>query len=247
MTGTTEGIEIARKFKGLKIPFVACVVTEYGGQLMEQEGIDAIIGAQDEQGLIQIIKNRDIKYLVDCTHPYAQQASINAISACTVTQTEYIRYQRKGGDIQDSILVSDYIEAMHILNKMEGNIFLTIGSKNLDIFIKEVKEPNRIIARVLPTKEVVEKCINLGLKPHQIIAIKGPFSKELNKALISQFECKILVTKDSGNAGGLDTKIQAAKELDIPALVIGRTKISYPQEFDTADDIINRINELNEQ
>lgn len=41
---------------------------------------------------------------------------------------------------------------------------------------------NRIIHRILPTKESIEKAINGGAKIDDIIAIKGPINYELDLA-----------------------------------------------------------------
>ena len=63
---------------------------------------------------------------------------------------------------------------------------LTTGSKTLEIFAKELVglENTRLIARMLPRIDNMEKCAELGVEQKNIVAIQGPFSKELNKALI---------------------------------------------------------------
>lgn len=238
MAGTTEGVELTRAVKEKGIPLVACAVTKYGGQLLAREGVEVIIGAQDVEGLVGIISGYKIICLVDCTHPYAQNGSENAIKACRLTKIDYIRYERRGGDIQGCTVVSSYLDAAKILNTTKGNIFLTIGSNNIEIFIKKLDEPTRIIARVLPTPSVLIKCAELGLQPQQIIAIKGPYSKELNKALLQHYDCKVLVTKDSGEIGGLNTKLKAARELGIASIVLARPEINYPKVFNNLDEII---------
>ena len=52
--------------------------------------------------------------------------------------------------------------------------------------------------------------------------MQGPFSKELNAAMIRQLDCKYLVTKMSGDAGGFQDKIDAARECGCVPVVIGR-------------------------
>ena len=52
--------------------------------------------------------------------------------------------------------------------------------------------------------------------------MQGPFSKELNQAMLEQYQCKYLVTKDSGKAGGFLEKIQAAEALGRDGSDIGR-------------------------
>ena len=40
--------------------------------------------------------------------------------------------------------------------------------------------------------------------------------------MLEQYQCKYLVTKDSGKAGGFLEKIQAAEALGVTAVIIGR-------------------------
>ena len=52
--------------------------------------------------------------------------------------------------------------------------------------------------------------------------MQGPFSMELNQAMLAQYQCKYLVTKDSGKAGGFLEKIQAAEACGATVVIIGR-------------------------
>ena len=63
---------------------------------------------------------------------------------------------------------------------------------------------------------------SLGIPLDHIIAMKGPFSKELNCAIIRQFDIKVLVTKASGKSGGFWEKVEAASECGAELIVIRR-------------------------
>jgi precorrin-6A/cobalt-precorrin-6A reductase len=66
------------------------------------------------------------------------------------------------------------------------------------------------------------------LKPSEIIAMQGPFSYELNKALLIDYRASVLVTKESGPVGGTDNKIKAALDLGIPVILMERPVAAYP-------------------
>ena len=51
----------------------------------------------------------------------------------------------------------------------------------------------------------------MGLLGTQIICMQGPFSAELNAAMLKQVDAKYLVTKDTGVTGGFPERIQGAK------------------------------------
>ena len=69
---------------------------------------------------------------------------------------------------------------------------------------------------------LIETCRMLGFEGKNLIAMQGPFSKELNAAMLRQYDCRYLVTKDSGKAGGFEEKIQAATECGAIPVIIGR-------------------------
>ena len=52
--------------------------------------------------------------------------------------------------------------------------------------------------------------------------MQGPFSKEMNRAMIEQLNCKYLVTKMSGATGGYQEKLDAALETGCTPIVVGR-------------------------
>ena len=55
--------------------------------------------------------------------------------------------------------------------------------------------------------------------------MQGPFSQELNVAMLRQSGAKILVSKDTGRAGGFAEKAEAAKQAGATLLVIRRPTV----------------------
>ena len=82
----------------------------------------------------------------------------------------------------------------------------------------------------------VEKLQMVGLDGKQIIAMQGPFSKEMNTATIRQYAIRFLVSKDGGKAGGFAEKAAAAKETGTELIVLRR-----PEENGLSfDEVLNR-------
>jgi precorrin-6A/cobalt-precorrin-6A reductase len=77
----------------------------------------------------------------------------------------------------------------------------------------------------------------MGIKSPNILALQGPFSHELNKAIFNQYRIDVVVTKDSGKIGGVPEKIQAAMETGIDTVVIQREEIEYPVICSTIDEV----------
>ena len=57
-----------------------------------------------------------------------------------------------------------------------------------------------------------------------IIAMQGPFSRALNAALYDQLHIRVMVSKDSGQPGGVADKVLPALERGIDVIMIERPK-----------------------
>lgn len=118
--------------------------------------------------------------------------------------------------------VSSAAAAADFLVGQEGNILLTTGSRELGAFGRLPRE--RLFVRVLPGEEALALCRAAGIPPAHIVALQGPFSEEMNVALLHHCRCSWLVTKESGVRGGFSEKLTACRTTGVRALVIGRPK-----------------------
>lgn len=228
--GTTEGRELlealSRSIGGSGLTVHACVATDYGRELLP-EGLGHIqvrTGRLTEDEMTVLLKENRFDYVIDTTHPYARLASENIRAACRRAGCEYIRVLRSSGvkDQMDCLFFGSHEEVADYLNQTEGNVLLTIGSKELSKYAKVRDYQKRLFPRVLPMIEVMESCYELGFSGKQLICMQGPFTADMNAALIRQIGARYLVTKDSGEAGGFLEKYQAARETGTELLVVGR-------------------------
>ena len=221
--GTTEGYEISRFLSENQLPVLACVATEYGSKSLQKNScLHVQAGRLDEQQMRDLFFREKPELVLDATHPYAAEVTQNIRKACEETGVSYTRILRTGSEQQNAVYVRDAKEAAEYLKGTEGNVLLTTGSKELAVFTSVTDYNKRLFARVLSLPSVIESCQALGFEGRNLIAMQGPFSKELNQAMLEQYQCRYLVTKDSGKAGGFLEKIQAAEALGVTAVIIGR-------------------------
>lgn len=223
--GTSEGRNLIKALSDLDITIYVSVATEYGANLIEEQS-NVIIMAErmDLDAMRNFIKNNNPEYVIDATHPYAAIVTATVKEACELEQCSYLRLLRPLGEAGDYITVHDFAEAAELLNHMDGKIFLTTGSKNLKDFTAVKDYQERIALRILPMEDSLVSAINLGYKPSNIVCMQGPFSKELNIAMLKKFGSKYMITKESGVAGGFEEKVEAAAAAGAKLIVIGREK-----------------------
>ena len=245
IAGTQDGRKLAELLSGKNFDVTASVVSDYGRKLLETcAGVKINDRPLDRDDLEKILRAEGFSCLVDASHPYAQNISANAIAATNSAKVLYVRYERAevAFDYEKIFHVDSYEAAAVKASELGKNIYLTTGSRSLKVFVDWLKDCN-LTVRILPTAEVLTQCERLGLTPKQIVAMQGPFSTALNVELFRHAGAQVIVTKNSGQIGGADTKLEAAKFLGLPVVMIDRPKISYPNKAETFDDVLRLITE----
>lgn len=219
-SGTTEGRELSYILAERGHDITVSVATDYGS---EEQGDDARIklltGAMPIDSILKLLPEYEL--CIDATHPYATHITASIKRACTETDTEYIRLLRCESELPSSVIrTANAAEAAEFLSNKDGNILLTTGAKELEAW--RGIEPERLFPRILPSVKSIEACETLNIPHRNIIAMQGPFSTELNAAILKQYDITWLVTKDGGAPGGLPEKLAAANLCDVRVVVISR-------------------------
>lgn len=227
--GTGEGRFLADYCSRHEIQTLVCVASGYGADLVPESGsVKVHTGAMDEEEMEALLDRQKPAVVVDATHPYASLVTENIRQACGHRCVPYVRVSREkegeGKTGAGTVWVDTASEALSYLADKEGNILFATGSRTLPCFVGIPGFRERVFVRVLPDEEVIRQCKSLGLSGRQIIAMQGPFSAEMNRAMLKMTEARYLVTKESGRAGGFPEKLEAAACLGVTAVVIGRPK-----------------------
>lgn len=243
--GTTEGRELSEYLAAAGIAHTLCVATEYGKiVLKEHPCVKVHKGRMDREEMEIYIKNGNFGAVVDATHPYAEVVTQNIRRAMQDMDIPYLRLKRESNvtsSYEKIQYFKDSVSCARALEKTDGNILLTTGSKELSVFVKFIGKKERLYARVLPGIESLQLCMDCGIAGRQILALQGPFSTQMNEAMLRQYQIKWLVTKASGNAGGYQEKLDAAQNLDIPVFVIG---CPAEQECHTFEEVCGQLEKI---
>ena len=99
---------------------------------------------------------------------------------------------------------------------------------------------DRFYPRILKVESSIVKCEKLGVDPSHIIPMNGAASIEENIELMEKYDASVMITKESGDIGGVIEKIQAANEKDVAVVMIQRPKIDELNK----KDIVSNLEEL---
>ena len=247
LAGTKDGRLLAKELAGAGYSVLASAVSLYGGSLLKEENIGEVrYGPLDEEGLVGLMQEQNITMVIDATHPFATEARQNGWQACKRLQIPWLRLERQGlsvGDVGDATVISvdDIRGAISAAASIPGNVFLTTGSSSVGSFA-DALGPERLIVRLLPDPVALQQCAYLGIKPDRLVALQGPFSVELNRELFRHYRAAVVVSKESGKTGGLPEKIEAAAQLPIPIIIIGRPALPDGPVFSSQSELIEHVN-----
>lgn len=258
--GTTEGRKLSEYLARNGIDHTVCVATEYGEIVLTKHPLVQVHqGKMNQEEIKPFIQNGTYLAVVDATHPYAEAVTGNIKAAMEGMPIPYLRLKR-GARTEKYANHSPCMEEVRkpvddsygtttgmcmeihtfqnagacakALKDTKGNILLTTGSKDLAKYCAFPEIKSRLYVRTLPSIESLSACQEQGICGRQVIAMQGPFSVEINEAIIRQYNISYLVTKESGKSGGYYEKIEAARRTGTKVFVIGHPKeegILFPE------------------
>lgn len=246
--GTVEGRLLAEYLTKRNADAHISVAGKYAADLLPyHESLKIHTGRMDKRQMTEYMKKYGFDIIVDATHPYASEVTENIKKACECLNLRYMRLKRDISTDIDAVFFDDIIKAAEYIKQKQGPVFITTGSKEIKEFTSCGLDTKRMYVRILPDTDPIEVCRSAGIKKNHIICMQGPFDADMNQATMRHIlrEWKkenngsdvsdaslILVTKQSGRAGGFDEKIEAAKTVGAEAVVIGRTEESDGLPFE---------------
>ena len=249
--GTKDSTDIIKHLKSnYDSNILTTTTTEYGAELARKSGSDKTIAKPLlKNEIIEILKNNDFNLLIDATHPFANHITETSVSVANELKIPYIRFERPSTNFENIDTsrihnVNSFDDAGKLIAEKfsKGNILHFAGANTMEDILKYVS-PERFYPRILKVESSLEKCEKLGIDPSHIISMKGAATTKENIRLIEKTDASIMITKESGDTGGVIDKINAANEKDIAVIMIQRPKIKELNK----NDIVSNSKEFDEK
>ena len=224
--GTSDTLPIAARLAAGGHRVLVSRATETPLAVGSHGAIESRCGPLDDEGLERLIRARGVRAIVDATHPYAAEIRARAARVAAATGTPYFSFVRPSAippDAADVQRAADH-EAAAVLAFAHGRpVLLTTGSNHLAPYTDESRRTGvRLVVRVLDHPRSLAACRAVGLAEDCILAGRGPFTVEENRRQIRGHGIGVLMTKDSGEAGGTLEKLDAARCEACRVVVVGR-------------------------
>jgi precorrin-6A/cobalt-precorrin-6A reductase len=184
-------------------------------------------------GLKEFLMAQHVDLVIDATHPFAAQMSAHAVSACGalgVPLAVFTRPAWRPGPGDNWIAVESMAEASRALGAASRRIFLTVGGLQLAAFA--AAPHHHYLVRTIEPPEALA-----SLPDHRLVLARGPFKVEDEIALMRDERIDVLVTKNSGGQA-TEGKLEAARALGLPVIMIERPKAGSVPTFERLDDVL---------
>lgn len=220
--GTTEGRLLAEYCAETGVNCLVSVATDYGASLLDG-GVEVRTGRLDRAQMCGLMKSGGFRAVIDATHPYAAEATANIRAAAGETGVPCYRLLRDSSPVSGET-ARTMAELVDKLNESSGAVLSTLGSKSIHALTGVNDFYRRVWLRLLPTDTIRQECEKLGFDGKKLILGKGPFSVQENSRHIRMTGAEVLVTKESGEAGGYPQKTEAARLCGVRTLTLLRQR-----------------------
>jgi precorrin-6A/cobalt-precorrin-6A reductase len=230
--GTGDANQLAAQIARAKID----AIYSYAGRTQIPLGHDVptrIGGFGGVRGLADFIREARITHVIDATHPFAAEMSRHAVDACAMTNTALVALERAPwtqvpGDRW--IEVRDLDAAVVALPEHRAHVFLAIGRQHIAPFA--AKPQHAYTLRFVDASGEA-----LPLPDAEIVVSRGPFTRDGDLELMRRRNIEWLVARNSGGTGA-HAKIDAARELNLPVIMIARPDLPDRTRAESADEVM---------
>lgn len=191
------------------------------------------------EGLADYLATNRIDLLIDATHPFARQISVNAERAADHSDTPLLRLERTGwqpieGDRWTP--VATVKEAAAALGAEPRRVFLAIGRQEAFHF-NAAPQHHYLVRSVDPVDPP------LTAPSVEYLLARGPFAVEGEIALLKEHRIDVIVSKNSGGEATY-AKIAAARALGLPVLMVDRARHGRVTTAETVEEALRLIDHV---
>ena len=185
-------------------------------------------------GLKAYLRENRITHVIDATHPFSERMSRNAVTACRdlhirlVALTRPAWQERPGDDWQR---VPDFDAAVEALAGPPRRVMLAVGRMHLPDFARQPQHQYLLRLVDAPTEPP-------PLPKHAVVVARGPFREAGDRALMREHGIELVVSKNAGGDGAR-AKLDAARALGIPVLMIDRPRLPRRKEVSTPEEVLD--------
>jgi precorrin-6A/cobalt-precorrin-6A reductase len=182
--------------------------------------------------------DENIRVVIDATHPFASKISGNAELACNTLSLPLIALERPPWEPNEHDcwrMVPDAPAAASMVNHQPNRVFLSIGRQELGAF-SDCESAWFLVRAIDAPSETLPANSKLILE-------RGPFHFNDELQMLRSESISHIVSKNSGGTATY-SKIEAARALRIPVVMIDRPRKHNIPTVPQPDDVLQKLAQL---
>ncbi|MBT4890597.1 MAG: cobalt-precorrin-6A reductase [Rhodospirillales bacterium] len=230
--GTSLALELAKSVQGMAVRSIYSLAGRTTPKSLPDMEV-RVGGFGGVDALSQYLRAENITAVIDATHAYAAQISVNAQMACENTSVPLLRLQEAPWRQEDGdnwITVLDVAAARDEAAKIASRVFVSTGRQSVADFVSDPR--CWWLLRVVPTDETLPAFQN-----GEYVYERGPFDLTDELALMREHSIETIISKNAGSKATY-AKIIAARELSLPVIMINRPESGSTLQVGTVPDAI---------
>lgn len=201
-----------------------------------------LVGAMTLNDMLAFCRENDVRCIVDAAHPFAENLHRTIEELRDAMEGDgdeegshfpVIRLERTFGDEKPGVIYcDDYAEAVRRLQAQPANKLLALSGANTIVKLKPYWQAHPTVFRILDRDDSRAMATQFGLSADNLIYYKSDIchSKLLptvdeEMALMREVGCDAILTKESGETGGFNAKVDAALSLGLRVYAVRRPRL----------------------
>lgn len=187
-------------------------------------------------GLAAYLKAERVTHLIDATHPFAATISANALAASREAGAAHLMLTRpawQAGEGDRWTHVPNIGGAVRALDGAPRRVMLALGRMHVEAFAAQPQ--HHYLLRFVDAPELPP-----ALPRHHLVVDRGPFTLAGDLALMRAHGIELIVAKNAGGDGAR-AKIDAARALGLPVIMIDRPPMPQVQSVHDLSDVLTWI------
>jgi cobalt-precorrin-5B (C1)-methyltransferase len=219
--GTTEGRKAARLLDIIGQDYYYSTKA----QTSQKVGGRLIVGAMDADAMAKFCSTKGIRLIIDAAHPFAVDLHHNIQNAAIRCNITTLRFERPVPDFSHNnhVRFFDGFVSLEeaLLNSEFENILALTGVQTIPK-LRAVWQSRQCYFRILDTRLSRYKANEYGIPQHLVIPMAPDEDVDSIVTLAKKTGARVLLSKESGASGFIQSKIEAAALLKVPLWMVRR-------------------------
>jgi cobalt-precorrin-5B (C1)-methyltransferase len=242
--GTTEGKKVAALFDTIGQSYIYSTKTDAHKNIKGHR----IWGDMDVAKMKAYCREMKINILVDAAHPFAINLHSHVHQVAGELNIPLVRFERNYPGLSETELVKYFDSWEAMMNGVEQSGFerlLALTGVQTIVPLRRLWTQRDCTFRIMDTALSRQKAKESGIDMSRVVPMHPEAEASSLIKVAQACQAQVLLSKESGESGLIETKLDAARALNIPLWIVKRPALpAYDFEVNTSKNFLSCFYQL---